>query len=259
MYITGTCDIIELEAIASSVSVVQDSDSGVPGPWSSCEKRAVPLEEAAPPFAFGTRLCPVIFAAASRCCCAASWRTRASNSTGTSRRFSADFDPFPDGPPTPPMGDGSCAMRSKLRHYRTEEQFGSQKGERRRCQAMSPPNLDGRTLSFRSTAERCSMAGKPSFLMSAHRPPPHRATPSTRASDSASAQGLCCLLFRPPLVTPPAAPAGEASVTPPALASLYDLGGVKLGRDRFLVLCRFVSSASPGRCVTAGTAQAKAA
>mmetsp|Transcript_5637 Transcript_5637/g.23891 ORF Transcript_5637/g.23891 Transcript_5637/m.23891 type:complete len:261 (+) Transcript_5637:2092-2874(+) len=57
-------------------------------------------------------------------------------------------------------------------------------------------------LSFKSTAVRCSMAGKPSFLMSAHLPPPHRATPSTSASASSKAQGLWCLLRRPFAPTP---------------------------------------------------------
>jgi hypothetical protein len=67
-----------------------------------------------------------------------------------------------------------------------------------------------RHLSFKSTAVRCSMAGKPSFLMSAHLPPPHCATPRTRASASSSAHGLWCLLrlpvpFSPGLPRPAAA------------------------------------------------------
>jgi hypothetical protein len=70
-------------------------------------------------------------------------------------------------------GLGSSAMRSRLRH-----------------------------LSLRSTAERAAMAGYPSFLMSAHLPPPQTATPSTSASASCCDHGLWCLHRRSALVEP---------------------------------------------------------
>mmetsp|Transcript_40500 Transcript_40500/g.129085 ORF Transcript_40500/g.129085 Transcript_40500/m.129085 type:complete len:257 (+) Transcript_40500:472-1242(+) len=64
-------------------------------------------------------------------------------------------------------GEGSMAIRSRLRH-----------------------------LSLRSTAVRFSIAANPSFLMSAHLPPPHLDTPSMSALDSSRVQGLWCLRRR---------------------------------------------------------------
>mmetsp|Transcript_7874 Transcript_7874/g.29486 ORF Transcript_7874/g.29486 Transcript_7874/m.29486 type:complete len:300 (+) Transcript_7874:1652-2551(+) len=69
-------------------------------------------------------------------------------------------------------------------------------------------------LSFKSTAVRYSMAGKPSFLISAHFPPPHRWTPSTSASASSSAHGLWCLLRRP--FTPTKSRPRAVALPPPA-------------------------------------------
>ena len=68
---------------------------------------------------------------------------------------------------------------------------------------LKPLIKDGKcqliTLTFKSTAVLYPTAANASFLISAHFPPPHRATPSTNVMTSRRVHGLWCFRLVPPL------------------------------------------------------------